>query len=102
MGDRKARACVTQGRQGRLERALSSTVTIVRDFGSMACGLWAFVHEEQTGKVNGLILLAAIALVGGAPALRFAQLLRSASTPPTGLPSEQPEPSSSGSSPPTS
>jgi hypothetical protein len=100
MGDRKARACVTT--QGRWERVLASTVTITRDFGSMAAGLWAFVHEEQTGKVNGLILLAAIALVGGAPALRFAQLLRSASTPPTGSPSEQPEPSSSPSSPSTS
>lgn len=97
MGDRKARACVTT--QGRWERVLASTVTIVRDFGSMGAGLWAFVHEEQTGKVNGLILLAAIALVGGAPALRFAQLLRSANTRDTESSSEPREPSSSGSSP---
>jgi hypothetical protein len=89
-------------KQGQLERAISSTVTIVRDFGSMAAGLWAFIHEEQTGRVNGLILLAAIALVGGAPALRFAQLLRSASTRPTDSSSESPEPSPSPSSSPTS
>lgn len=100
MGDRKVRACVTT--QGRWERVLASTVTITRDFGSMACGLWAFIHEEQTGRVNGLILLAAIALVGGAPALRFAQLLRSANTPSTDLPSARPEPSSSESSSPIS
>ena len=88
--------------QGRWERVLASTVTIVRDFGSMGAGLWAFVHEEQTGRVNGLILLAAIALVGGAPALRFAQLLRSANTPATDSRSERPEPSSSESSSPIS
>jgi hypothetical protein len=97
--DRRVRACV---KQGQLERAISSTWAILRDFGCFAGGMWAFVHEENTGKINPWILAMAMALIGGPAWLRFREVLQSTKPPPTASPSPSSESLSSSPSSPTS
>jgi hypothetical protein len=87
--------CVTAGR---FQTALTSTVAVVRDIGTMGIGFWIFIHEESHRPSDWGLLLSGIALIGGPAALQFVQLLRAARD--TGLPSsprpeEPPRPPSS-------
>lgn len=74
-GDRKARLCV---KTGRLQAALTATLGVARDVGAMSCGFWIFLHEESHRPSDPLLLLAALALIGGPAVLQFTLLLRAA------------------------
>jgi hypothetical protein len=84
-------------RSGRLQAALTATVALARDLGTMSIGFYIFLHEESHRPSDPLLLLAALALIGGPAGLQFALLLRAArgtdspSSPP--LEDSQPPPS---------
>ena len=85
-------------KQGQLQAALSATVALVRDIGSMAIGFYLFLHEESHRPSDWGLLLTGIALVGGPAALQFALLLRAArgtESPSSPSPVVSPQPSSS-------
>lgn len=66
----------------------------VRDVGMTSLALWGVWHQEHTGKVNALLLLTYVVILGLIPASHAVALLRSPSSPapestPAGVPLSQ-------------
>lgn len=78
------------GRSSTLPR-FRAAFTVVRDVTTTALALYGIWHQESSGRVNGLLLLTYVVILGLVPATHALALLRSPLSSPAAGP-EQPTP----------